>query len=174
MQMKALRSLNFEKLSSSNSTRDVYRVTSTSAGTPAGYCLSQMRSMVFPLPVCLPVSGREALFWAVLSNAAAHGKRPRATGISLTRTGPSERPKSSSGVRCGGGLLIHRIGLAGRALRRRLGLGDSLGLCRLFRDLWRAIRLGIRVYRVGRIGLFRHHPRLLPATWRRLHFGVHG
>src|SRR6266446_1204929 len=49
MQMKALRSANFAKLSSSNSTRDVYWDTSISAGTPGGYCLSQMRSMVFPL-----------------------------------------------------------------------------------------------------------------------------
>src|SRR3979409_1090985 len=49
MQMKALRSENFAKLSSSNSTSDVYWVTSMLAGTPAGYCLSQIRSMVFPL-----------------------------------------------------------------------------------------------------------------------------
>src|SRR6202165_2679193 len=49
MQMKALRSLNLAKLSSSNSTSDEYWGTSMSAGTPAGYCLSQMRSMVFPL-----------------------------------------------------------------------------------------------------------------------------
>src|ERR1700716_2451716 len=173
MQMKALRSLNFEKLSSSNSTRDVYRVTSTSAGTPAGYCLSQMRSMGFPLPVCLPVSGREALFWAVLSNAAAHGKRLRATGISLTRTGPSERPKSSSGVRCGGGLLIHRIGLAGRALRRRLGLGGSGGLFPPLLDFWPGIGLGVPLQAAARIGLFRNHPRPPPATWRRLHPGGH-
>src|SRR3954470_14611389 len=48
MQMKALRSLNFAKLSSSRSTSDEYWVTSISAGTPAGYCLSQMRSMAFP------------------------------------------------------------------------------------------------------------------------------
>ena len=40
---------NFAKLSSSNSTSDEYCVTSISAGTPAGYCLSQIRSMVFPL-----------------------------------------------------------------------------------------------------------------------------
>jgi hypothetical protein len=32
----------------------VYWVTSISAGTPAGYCLSQMRSMVFPLPFASP------------------------------------------------------------------------------------------------------------------------
>ena len=56
MQMKALRSRNFAKLSSSNSTSDEYWVTSISAGTPAGYCLSQMRSMVFPLLVCFPDS----------------------------------------------------------------------------------------------------------------------
>src|ERR1700687_5787710 len=54
MQMKALRSENFAKLSSSSSTRDEYWVTSISAGTPAGYCLSQMRSLLFPLFVrCL-------------------------------------------------------------------------------------------------------------------------
>src|SRR5277367_2635974 len=51
MQMKALRSLNFVKLSSSSSTRDEYWVTSISAGTPAGYCLSQMRSMSLPLSI---------------------------------------------------------------------------------------------------------------------------
>src|SRR5512138_3875029 len=45
MQMNALRSANFAKLSSSNSTSDEYWVTSISAGTPAGYCLSQIRSM---------------------------------------------------------------------------------------------------------------------------------
>jgi len=36
MQMKALRSLNFAKLSSSSSTSDAYWVTSMSDGTPAG------------------------------------------------------------------------------------------------------------------------------------------
>src|SRR6185437_15380901 len=51
MQMKALRSLNLAKLSSSSSTRDEYWATSISAGTPAGYCLSQMRSMSLPLSV---------------------------------------------------------------------------------------------------------------------------
>src|SRR2546430_3271825 len=49
MQMNALRSANFAKLSSNSSTSDEYWVTSISAGTPAGYCLSQIRSMVFPL-----------------------------------------------------------------------------------------------------------------------------
>src|SRR5258708_1317886 len=49
MQMNALRSLNFLKLSSSSSTREAYCVTSMSAGTPAGYFFSQMRSLVLPL-----------------------------------------------------------------------------------------------------------------------------
>src|SRR5438445_10245982 len=61
MQMNALRSANFAKLSSNSSTSDVYWVTSISAGTPAGYCLSQMRSMVFPLPVCLTRFGTGGL-----------------------------------------------------------------------------------------------------------------
>src|SRR3979409_2258854 len=105
MQMKALRSLNLAKLSSSNSTRVVYWVTSISAGTPAGYCLSQMRSMVFPLwfrawSVLMArflalglfarkrygarLFGRAGLFWAVLSKAAAHGKRLRLIGAAWT------------------------------------------------------------------------------------------
>src|SRR5258708_16610778 len=110
MQMKALRSENLAKLSSSNSTSEEYWVTSISAGTPAGYCLSQMRSMVFPLLVQgligsdwirtealfvvltrflhanrYPLRSKTLwvslagtpLFWAVLGNAAANGKRLR-------------------------------------------------------------------------------------------------
>src|SRR5271157_4889031 len=61
MQIKALRSRNFAKLSSSNSTRDEYWVTSISAGTPDGYCLSQMRSMAFPLWVTFPLLGTGSL-----------------------------------------------------------------------------------------------------------------
>src|SRR6185295_9365866 len=45
MQMNALRSANLAKLSSSNATSDAYWLTSMSAGTPGGYCLSQIRSM---------------------------------------------------------------------------------------------------------------------------------
>src|SRR6266436_361003 len=85
MQMKALRSLNFAKLSSSSSTRDVYWDTSISAGTPAGYCLSQMRSMVFPLWFGPGFLGRDALFGAVLSTGAADGKRQHVMDLSLTR-----------------------------------------------------------------------------------------
>src|SRR6266436_3598681 len=88
MQMKALRSANFAKLSSSNSTRDVYWDTSISAGTPGGYCLSQMRSMVFPLWFGPRFLGRDALFGAVLSNAAADGKRQRVIDVSLTNREP--------------------------------------------------------------------------------------
>src|SRR5437667_9822737 len=88
MQMKALRSANFAKLSSSNSTRDVYWDTSISAGTPDGYCLSQMRSMVFPLWFGSRFLGWDALFRAVLSNAAADGKRQRIIDVSLRKREP--------------------------------------------------------------------------------------
>src|SRR5687768_1237295 len=57
MQMNALRSANFLKLSSSNSGSELYCVGSMSAGTPAGYFLSQMRSMVLSL---------ERLTWPLL------------------------------------------------------------------------------------------------------------
>src|SRR4029079_4908934 len=77
MQMNALRSLNFLKLSSSNSTSDEYCVTSISAGTPAGYCLSQMRSMVLPSKLLPVVWDGTRCLEGVLSNAEAHGKRRR-------------------------------------------------------------------------------------------------
>src|SRR6266436_8960148 len=89
MQMKALRSANFAKLSSNSSTSDPYRVVSISAGTPGGYCLSQIRSMVFPLfPLPLPsrlarrpVSrGGTACFRAVLGHAAAMASGRGAVG----------------------------------------------------------------------------------------------
>src|ERR1700730_8941664 len=97
MQMKALRSENFAKLSSSSSTRDEYWVTSISAGTPAGYCLSQMRSLLFPLLVRFPwlarLLARDGLFRAVLSNAAADGKRRHALRVSVTEKWRSDRPE---------------------------------------------------------------------------------
>src|SRR5580693_7374484 len=123
MQMKALRSPNFAKLSSSNSTSDAYWVTSMSAGTPAGYCLSQMRSILFPLLVCFLVfarlPGRDALFWAVLSNAVADGKR-RSTldgrRIKKYRSGaesaqPAIKLRETAqgvgpGARCSSGLVV--------------------------------------------------------------------
>src|SRR6185436_18224418 len=70
MQMKALRSAYFEKLSSSSSTSDEYWLVSISAGTPSGYCLSQMRSMVSPLSVTAPsLKSATADFKAVLSQS---------------------------------------------------------------------------------------------------------
>src|SRR5438094_7488147 len=77
MQINALRSANFAKLSSNSSTSDEYWVTSISAGTPAGYCLSQIRSMVFPLWLfpCF-LAGRLVL--GSIVKAAADGKRLRA------------------------------------------------------------------------------------------------
>src|SRR5581483_12180787 len=76
MQMKALRSANFAKLSSSNSTSEAYWVVSISAGTPGGYCLSQTRSMVFPPKLDLSVFFRGTDYLGSrLVHAAAHGKR---------------------------------------------------------------------------------------------------
>src|ERR1044072_4976900 len=48
MQMKALRSRYFAKLSSSSMTSEGYCEASISVGMPGGYCLSQMRSMRLP------------------------------------------------------------------------------------------------------------------------------
>src|SRR5258706_6103318 len=127
MQMKALRSLNLAKLSSSNSTSDVYWVTSISAGTPAGYCLSQMRSMVFPLWFTSAnfrtgrlVLGSIEQCCSRWQAAARHGRivdQERAAGLT--------RPKPALTTRRGGGLLIRRLGLAGRAFGRRIGRGLS-------------------------------------------------
>jgi hypothetical protein len=49
-----------------------------SAGTPAGYCLSQIRSMVVPLWLFPCLLAGHALFWGSIVNAAADGKRMRA------------------------------------------------------------------------------------------------
>jgi len=67
--------------------------------------------MVFPLPFTPRFFGRVALFWAVLSNATAHGKRRQAIGVSLINEGRSGRPKSGSSAWRGGGLSIRRLGL---------------------------------------------------------------
>src|SRR5260370_35998658 len=128
--MKALRSANFAKLSSSSSTRDVYWDTSISAGTPAGYCLSQRRSMIFPLWFGPRFLGRDALFGAVLSNGAADGKRQRVIEVSQTKRSRSGGTKSGLIAWRGGGLLIRRLGLGGiLGFDRRLC--GSLGFCRL-------------------------------------------
>src|SRR5947208_4722350 len=158
MQINALRSANFAKLSSNSSTSDEYWDTSISAGTPAGYCLSQMRSMVFPLWFGPHFLGRDALFGAVLSNAAADGKRQRPV-VDKEGAG-SGGPKPGLIAWRGGGLLIRRLGLAG-ALGFDRRLCSSLGFCRLrngliargyrlFASFWRGSRLGIRVSDGGR------------------------
>src|SRR5215213_4794244 len=96
MQMKALRSANLAKLSSSNSTSDEYWLISISAGTPAGYCLSQIRSMVLPSGLFAVLPGWDALFCAVLSNAAAEGKRLRAIDALSGWNGRLEPPERRS------------------------------------------------------------------------------
>src|SRR5437879_6300241 len=48
MQIAALRSANALKLSSNSSISEEYWLTSTSAGTPSGYCCSQKRFTIFP------------------------------------------------------------------------------------------------------------------------------
>src|SRR3982751_3226919 len=89
MQIKALRSENFLKLSSNSSTSEEYWVTSISAGTPAGYCFSQIRSMGFPLwlvPDFATIIGRDAAFWAVLRMPP-----PMASGCALSTHWQSNR-----------------------------------------------------------------------------------
>src|SRR5215468_8423620 len=83
MQMNALRSANFAKLSSSNSTSDEYWVTSMSDGTPGGYCLSQIRSMGlspqrFSLVVCMRARHRsDPRYFPQYGKAPQYGKRLR-------------------------------------------------------------------------------------------------
>src|SRR3954454_4237310 len=88
-----------------------------------------MRSMTSP---CIPsaVFWPNALFWAILSNGAADGKRLRA-GLrkSILRTGGSDRRDHLAvGYR---GFVIRRLDLAGAALWFAGRLGDGLGLRRL-------------------------------------------
>src|SRR5689334_22557038 len=85
MQMNALRSANLVKLSSSNATSDEYWLTSMSAGTPGGNCLSQIRSMgLSPQDFRLfayVVSGLfcpDRAIYGSIGKAAQYGKRLRA------------------------------------------------------------------------------------------------
>src|SRR6266852_9146506 len=162
MQMKALRSLNFAKLSSSNSTRDVYWDTLISSGTPAGYCLSQMRSMVFPLWF-VPVLGPGRLVWGSIEQCGSRWQAAARNRRVVDEEGAgSGGPKSGLTAWRGGGLLIRRLGLAG-ALGFDRRLCSSLGLCRLrggliargyrlFASFGGGSRLGIRVSDGGRFG----------------------
>src|SRR5215831_14606279 len=113
MQMKALRSANFAKLSSSSATSEVYWVASMSAGTPAGYWLSQTRSMVFPLSVTFTRLS-VGVFWRVLSHASGHGKRANVAG----GAGEEGLPRRSAGLMPSTG----RLAIAGRALRSGLAV----------------------------------------------------
>src|SRR4051812_23862439 len=134
MQMKALRSLNFLKLSSSNSTSDEYCVRSMSAGTPAGYCLSQMRSMVLPLWFCWvlpPFAGRDALLTAVLSNAAADGKRLRVIDASSVNQKRPVRTASKQPYVRGAAAVFGPAGLASVLAGLAAGLAALLGLAGL-------------------------------------------
>src|SRR6266702_2851885 len=134
MQMKAWRSLNFEKLSSSNSTRDSYWDASMSAGTPAGYCLSQMRSMLFPHWFISPAS------WG---GTSALGSIEQCGGLWQAAARYRRIVNYFGGATAPYGLLIRWLGLAGGALGGRLsrGLCRSLGLGRLRGLIGRGYRL---------------------------------
>src|SRR6266700_1325754 len=134
MQMKAWRSLNFEKLSSSNSTRDSYWVTSMSAGTPAGYCLSQMRSMLFPLWFTSPAS------WG---GTSVLGSIEQCGGLWQAAARYGRIVNYFGGATGACGLLIRWLGLAGGALGGRFSrrLCRSVGLGRLRNLIGRGYRL---------------------------------
>src|SRR5260370_17319999 len=163
MQMKALRSANFAKLSSGSWRGDGYGDTWISAGTPAGYCLSQMRSMVLPLWFGSPFVGPGRLVWGSIEQWGSRWQAAARSGPVVDREGGagSDRPKPGLTAGRGGGLLIRRLGLGGTlGLDRRFCSG--LGLCRLrggliaggdrlFAGFWGSRRLGIRVSDVSRL-----------------------
>src|SRR6185503_4281750 len=133
MQMNALRSANFAKLSSNSSTSDEYWVRSISAGTPAGYCLSQIRSMVFPLWLFPCFSAGHACFGQYCEcrrrwQAAACYRR-----IAAVWNNSAERPENCLITWLRGPLtsrLVFALGFSGsvRLGRLRRGLvGDGLG-----------------------------------------------
>src|SRR5947208_1660502 len=102
MQINALRSANFAKLSSNSSTSDAYWLTSISAGTPAGYCLSQIRSMVFPLwlvPDFFGFLGPGCLVLGSIENADADGKRLRAIDALESEPEIARRDRKTSDAR---------------------------------------------------------------------------
>src|SRR5690242_18376537 len=100
MQMNALRSAYFAKLSSSSATSEEYWLVSISAGTPGGYCLSQMRSMCLPShsPRRAAFGGRDGFVEGSIEPAAARGKRPGTIrGIAINAAGDEspDEPASS-------------------------------------------------------------------------------
>src|SRR3981189_2232511 len=84
MQMNALRSANFAKLSSNRSTSEAYCVPSMSDGTPAGYCLSQIRSMVSPLHFYVFGIGSRRFGGPALFSAVLAMRQPMASGCALS------------------------------------------------------------------------------------------
>jgi hypothetical protein len=86
--------------------------------------------MVFPLWFGPRFFGRDASFGAVLSNAAADGKRQRVIDVSLTRGSRFEPAETGLTAWRGDGLLIRRLGLGGILWFDRR-LCSRLGLCRL-------------------------------------------
>ena len=133
--MKALRSANFAKLSSSSSTSDVYWV-DVDIGGHAGRILLEPDALhgISPLITFPLVLGRDALFWAVLSNAAADGKRLRAIdALAIESAGRAAEAALTARRR-----LRCRAGLARRfGLRGGLGRGFGLGRLRLAWPAWR-------------------------------------
>src|ERR1044072_8646574 len=127
MQMNALRSENFAKLSSSNATSDAYWLTSMSDGTPGGYCLSQIRSMGLSLEsgICLVLHpergpgrfffpGSMAMRWNMASGCALSTHRTRRqTG--LTSQNPCKSREGCAGQLAGlaSGLGFAAAGFAG-------------------------------------------------------------
>src|SRR5437870_4282187 len=148
MQMNALRSANFAKLSSNSATSDEYWLTSMSAGTPGGYCLSQIRSMGLSLEssefvcACIPKDVRDGFYFRQYGHAAEYGKRMRVIDASDARpqagltpqnpfesTGRLRRSTGRLGFRLG--LCCGRLGLLWRCRRGLLrGLGGGVRLCR--------------------------------------------
>src|SRR6516162_2146451 len=203
MQMKALRSANLAKLSSKSATSEAYWVTSMSAGTPAGYCLSQTRSMVFPL-----VNPRLSVGVVLgrLGHAGARGKLSVVTSRADARDALPRLAHAMAardrGSRLRPGVRSTRRLVARRTLRRRLAVGLGLrgrlwlcgfraigrsrgGFCRRVRlragmpdGCWlRRLRIGLAAvigFRLIGVGLFRGDMRLLSAPWGRLAVRIRG
>src|SRR5580700_576390 len=115
-----------------------------SAGTPAGYCLSQMRSMSLPLSLrslelCPLVVTGHLDFWAILSAAAADGKPPSYRTGRVTKKLAGRKGKGSAGFYRLFGLTVFgvaafnvRLGLGGLGDRLRFGRFSAVGRRRWF------------------------------------------
>src|ERR1700733_12194863 len=97
MQMKAFRSLNFAKLYSTSSTSNAYLVSPITSGAPAGFCLSQIRSMDFPSvhfrrsrPDAWPASLILGRYWAIRPPVASGREGPGPHLLALRRMAAGE------------------------------------------------------------------------------------